>query len=138
MGGDGVQFSLKTISDFYRNAMEMCDVISDEVELSAFLAAVYGAGADTSHVNAQTGIFAARLSAFGGRYSSEIYPRLSALSAAFEFFKPYSEGYDYPDSPASAQLSAVLEEYIYKGLSDDYLSAVSSVYDSYISSVDAI
>lgn len=137
---DGLTYGLKEIQKFYLSAMSLGESLSDVDDLSAFLATVFANGADDAFFDRETGMFAARLSAHGGQYSCDIWPELARVSAAYVEYRSYAglDQYSYDAGPLSDQISAAVWAYAAKNLSGMYLSAVSSLYEKYMPSSDAL
>ena len=137
---DGLSYKLAEIQKFYLSAMMMKDVLSGVDDLSAFLDTLFSTGADDAFVDKGTGMFSAKLSAYGGQYSSDIWPTLSAVQSVYEEYRGYAglASYSYPQGQLSDQLSAAIWDYASNRLSDEYLSAVSVLYDQYSPSCAAL
>jgi len=113
----------------------MQDVMSEN-SLSDFLETVFDIGADRSYIDKTTGMFTVKLSAYD-RYSDSVYSEYSMLSDAYSSYLPYKpDGYEYVDGPISDQVSAAIDA-ISADLFEKYSEGISTVYDTYVVSVDA-
>lgn len=144
LGGDGLQYTLAQIQNFYLSVLNLDQPLKDSnSNLTEFLSSLYDLGANDSFVystgDARQSIFASRLSS--GELATDLYPHLVSLSSNWDSFMQYLSGdqqYQWTTQTVEGQISSVLNEKIYKELSDQYLSGVSAVYFNHISAVESL
>lgn len=139
MGYDGMTFKLGEIEKFYLSTLNLKQTIEDSHDgMVNFLSTLYDLGASTSFKRDSDGLFSSMLES--GDYAHEIYQRLIDLSNAFNGFREYlsAGNYDYIDGDVSSQVSAAINTYIFPNLSNEWLSAVSTVYKANIGYVNDV
>lgn len=144
LGGDGLQYTLAQIQNFYLSVLKLDQPLKDiDSNLTEFLSTLYDLGANDSFMHSTSDsretLFSSRLSS--GELATDLYPHLVSLSGNWDLFTQYLSGeqeYEWTAQPVEGQISSALNEKIYKDLSDQYLSGVSAVYYKHLSSVESL
>ena len=146
MGYDGNAFKLAEIERFYLSTLNMKhDLGTTNSDLTNFLSTIYDLGANNSFVANISGVdqfsesssdvlslFSSTLE--NGEYASDVFKRLVDLSSARKDFNKYLKNseYKYINDTVDRQIYDVTHNYIYKNMSAEYLSAISTTYNAHI------
>lgn len=144
MKGDGFQYKIAEIERFYLSTLALQNPLSViGSSLQEFLSTIYDLGANDSFMyrdpELSSTIFSSTLSS--GEIASDLFARLVELSSnwkAFNDYLPEEDGYEWPNSVISDQISNVLETKMFQDLSDRYMVGISDVYNKHNPAVESI
>lgn len=131
------ELDYEEIRNFYISSLVLDQVLDNEDELNSFLSVVYDVGKSRRYIDSDLSIMVCKLS--DGRNSRDMYVKSQNLTECLHMIDRYlaGSGYEFAEQPVSSQIPDILDNVVYVGLSDQYLSGCSELYDKYIDEINA-